>query len=163
MASAATASAATPAPAAQRSIAADLDGRPIPVSEISRHYCHDRDYPKIHCYATPSRLEAAIRAPGTAISTPGGGVQAASTSDYVVIYSGTSYSGAYMYLSQNYDVLAFVGWNDRIRSYRSLNGASGVFYTDWFGSGSALTFCCGRTATYLSSTFDRQISSVYRQ
>lgn len=167
VARAATASAATPTPAAPSSIAAELDGRPIPASEISHHYCHDRDYPVIHCYSTPPKLEVAVRRPGVASSTPSStpesAIQTASTSEYVVIYSGTSYAGAYMYLFQDYDVLALIGWNDRIRSYRSRNGASGVLYTDWFASGSSLSFCCGGAATYLPSAFDRQISSTYRQ
>jgi len=171
VARAATASAATPTPAAPSlapsSIAVELDGRPIPASDISHHYCHDRDYPVIHCHSTPSKLEVAVRTSGTASSTPSStpesAIQTASTSEYVVIYSGTSYAGAYMYLFQDYDMLAFIGWNDRIRSYRSPNGTSEVFYTDWFASGSSLSFCCGGAATYLPSTFDHQISSTYRR
>lgn len=62
--------------------------------------------------------------------------------DYVIVYSATSYAGSYMYISQDYDMLALVGWNDRIRSYKAVNSALGTFWTDWFGNGSRLDFCC---------------------
>ncbi len=150
------ASAVQPASAAAHpaKVTADLDGRPIPLSQVGSHYCFDRDFPVIHCYSTAVRLE-------TARSSPSASPALALSSDYVLVFSGPSYSGNYFYVSQNYDMLAMVGWNDRIRSYRSLNGYPGHFYTDWFGSGAVQSFCCNNPIPYLSSTFDGQFSSVY--
>lgn len=136
-------------------VTADLDGTPIAVDRIADNYCTDRAFPVIHCFSSAAALESS-RAAATSLA-----IQAAQPSDYVVVYSGTSYSGSYMYLSQGYDALAVVGWNDRIRSFHALNGLSGRFYTDWFASGAMMSFCCNSAVPSLSSIFDHQISSVY--
>ncbi len=152
--------AAAAADPAEGGVTADLDGAPIAISEIADHYCHDHDFPRIHCFAQAPALTAALREATN--SMKGEGAAATAATDYVIVYSGVSYSGSYMYVSQDYDTLVVVAWNDRIRSYRSLNGAAGVFWTDWYRTGYNLNFCCGSSATSLSSTFDRQITSVYR-
>lgn len=136
-------------------LTADLDGRPIPVAQVGRNFCHDRDYPVIHCFSTARGLESArssLSASAAAVTD---------SANYVVVFSGQTYSGNYFYISQNYDMLAVVGWNDRIRSYKALNGYPGRFYTDWFGSGAEQSFCCNNAIPYLSSMFDAQFSSVY--
>lgn len=149
--------AVAPAEASQpERVTADLDGWPIPVGQIADNYCTDRDFPVIHCFTTAEGLEAAQQV--SSAST----IESAQATDYVVVYAGTYYSGSYMYVSQDYDALAVVGWNDRIRSFRGLNGMSGTFYTDWFRGGAVLSFCCNTAPASLSSTFDRQISSVYQ-
>lgn len=145
-----------PVAAAGPQVIADLEGKPIPTDRIPDYFCHDRDFPQIHCYRTASRLDAAL---GTATSSPS---PLAGSADYVVVFSSPSYAGSYFYISQNYDALAVVGWNDRVRSYRALNGASGSFWTDWFENGTGQLFCCSQTVPVLSATFDRQFSSVYR-
>lgn len=81
----------------------------------------------------------------------------------MVVFASTDATGASMYLSQNRDTLALVGWNDRIRSYRGLNGAGGVFWTGWFASGSSLSFCCNAVDPSLPATFDQAITSAYRR
>ncbi|MHB8958172.1 MAG: hypothetical protein ACYDAN_00910 [Candidatus Limnocylindrales bacterium] len=145
-----------PVAAAGPQVTADLEGRPIQTDRIPDYFCHDRDFPQIHCYRTASRLDAALASGAT------GPLALTGSSDYVVVFSSPSYAGSYFYVSHNYDVLAIVGWNDRIRSYRGLNGASGSFWTDWFESGAGQLFCCNQTVPVLSPTFDSQISSVYR-
>ena len=143
-------------------VVADLEGAPIPASQIPDWFCHDRDFPLVHCFRAAASLEsarAALDSPAAAAS----GVTASLSSDYVVVYSSTLYAGSYMYVSQDYDALAIVGWNDRIRSYRGLNAGLGTFWTDWFAGGSRLDFCCNAQAPSLSGTFDRAISSVYRR
>ena len=35
---------------------ADLDGSPIPISEIASYHCHDLAYPIIHCFSSESAL-----------------------------------------------------------------------------------------------------------
>jgi len=135
---------------------ADLEGRTIAVREISTYYCHDRAFPLIHCFSTASRLEAALASTSPVLATTFG------PTDYVTIYSAPSYGGSYMHLSQNYDTLYWVGWNDRVRSFKARNSASGTFWTDWYGSGYGLNFCCNQTTPYFSATFDNAITSVYR-
>lgn len=81
--------------------------------------------------------------------------------DYVRIYSLPGQAGSDTVLSQDYDALAPVGWNDRIQSFVGLGGATGAFYTDWFAGGYRLTFCCNSHSWTLSATFSNAISSAY--
>ena len=67
-----------------------------------------------------------------------------------------------MYVSQNYDILALVGWNDRIRSYRGVNSGQGTFWTDWYQTGIGINFCCNTWVPGLASDLDKAFSSVYR-
>ncbi len=156
---------ATPAAAATAPspVVADVEGQPIAADQIHDFYCHDRDFPRIRCFRTSAGLERAL---AVTPLTPTGGQLAASAAtgsgDYVIIYAGQYLSGSYMVVSQDYDTLVVVGWNDHIRSFTALNGASGSFYTDWFGGGYRLGFCCNASTRNLSSTFDQQITSVYR-
>ena len=75
----------------------------------------------------------------------------------------TSYSGSSMYISQDYDTLALVGWNDRIRSFKGLDSGQGIFWTDWYATGSTLSFCCNVNDPSLPTTFEAKITSVYRR
>lgn len=143
----------TPAPG----ITADLEGTPIPVAEIALHHCHDRAFPHIECYTTRAEVERALVVDRMAPAS-----LAEAASDYVVVWASTSYRGATLTISQDYSTLAVVGWNDRIRSYKGLNGASGTFYVDWFAGGDDLVFCCNVQDPSLPAAFDLRITSVYR-
>jgi hypothetical protein len=140
-------------------IVADLDGRPIKPALIGTLYCHDFDYPRIHCFRSQHDLDAAAT---SAIAARRQASPNLSASDYVLIYDGAIQSGASMYVSQNYDALFSIGWNDRISSYQALNNASGTFWTDWFSSGTARNFCCNASVLTLPSNLDNAFSSVYR-
>jgi hypothetical protein len=136
-------------------VVADLDGTPLAVAEIPNHNCHDFDFPRIHCFAASADLETAVAAAQVDSAT--------GLTDYAVIYAATYFQGSYLYVSQNYDALAIVGWNDRIRSYQGLNNERGSYYTDWYAGGSRLDFCCNANIATLAATFDQAISSVYRR
>jgi hypothetical protein len=137
-------------------VRADLEGRPISVAEISSHFCHDFAFPLVHCFSTPAKLEAAVAPSNGAVTAAFG------PSDYVTIYSEPSYGGSYMHLSQNYDTLFWIGWNDRVSSFKSRNNASGTFWSDWYGTGLATDFCCNHTVPYLAAGIDNTFTSVYR-
>jgi hypothetical protein len=135
---------------------ADLDGKPLDLVQVGRYYCEDFDYPVIHCFTRPAALEATVSAKLS-------GMTADSTTsvNYVVVYEYTSYQGAYMYMSQDYSILATIGWNDRISSLRVLDSSGGVFWTDWLYSGTPWSFCCTNWFSSLGS-FDNTFSSVYQ-
>ena len=139
-------------------IVADLDGHAIKPALIGTLYCHDFDYPRIHCFRSQHDLDAAATSAITARQAS----PDLSAADYVLIYDGSIQSGASMYVSQNYDALVSIGWNDRISSYQALNSASGTFWTDWYSSGTARNFCCNASVLTLPSNLDNAFSSVYR-
>jgi hypothetical protein len=138
-------------------LTADLDGRPIKTQSVGAYYCHDFDYPHIHCYSTPAALEAEVGSGET-----GTYVMTAGASDYLTVYSEPMFGGSYAHLAQNYDGLWAIGWNDRISSFKVRNNASGWFFQDWYGGGWKYAFCCDAQATGLSGSYDNQFSSVYR-
>lgn len=131
-------------------LSADLDGKPIELSEVGNWYCDDFSYPAIHCFSEPEGLEARAMA-----------LQTVSAIDYVTVYDQTSFAGSYMHMSEDYTVLAWVGWNDRISSLKGRNSQSGQFYVDWFFGGSKYGFCCNQQLTSLGS-YDDAFSSVHR-
>jgi len=129
-------------------LTADLDGKMIDLTTVGTLHCHDFDYPRIHCFETADALATAI-AP----------TLAAAAINYVAVFDGTSYGGASMFMTQDYSVLSLIGWNDRISSFKGLNGQAGTFYTDWFYGGSSWSFCCNQNVSSLGS-FNDTFSSV---
>jgi hypothetical protein len=129
---------------------ADLDGRSIVLSDVGQHFCEDFTTPVIHCFSKAADLEASV-APRLA----------SATGNYVIIYDFTGYAGSYMYISQDYTVLATIGWNDRISSYVALNSNLGHFFTDWFYGGTQYGFCCNQQVPALG-IYDNTFSSVHR-
>jgi hypothetical protein len=149
------------AQAKQPELRADLDGRPISPDKASLYFCHDFDFQWIHCFSTPDALEAAMPL-AASTSSQVAVVAAFGPSDYVTVYSSPTYSGSFAHLSQNYDALATIGWNDMISSYRARNNRTGAFYEHWFAGGSKKTFCCNQNVPSLPSGIDNTFSSVYR-
>lgn len=134
----------------QTGLSATLDGRPLKLSAVADWYCDDFSYPVITCYSDPQKLavrDAAI------LST--------SSIEYVTIYDFTTYTGSFMHVSQDYTVLATIGWNDRISSFVAKNSLDGHFFTDWFYSGTGYYFCCNQNVPSLGS-FDNTFSSVHQ-
>lgn len=131
-------------------LTATLDGKPIPLQDVGRYFCDDFDYPEIRC--SSSRVLAQAR--GTL-------VMLLTAIEYVTIYDGTFFSGSYMNVSQDYAVLATIGWSDRISSFKGRNGETGTFYVDWFYGGSWYAFCCNTQVANLGS-YSNVFSSILR-
>ena len=131
-------------------VVAYLDGKPISAEEIGRYYCDDFDYPVIQCSKSPLLPSAR----GTLVALLSG-------ADYVTIYAGTYYSGAYMNVSQSYSSLLTIGWNDRVSSFKGRNSETGRFTTDWFYGGSSWPFCCNSNVSTLG-TWNNTFSAVER-
>ena len=76
------------------------------------------------------------------------------------MYDNANYSGGSIYLSQDYADLGTIGWNDRITSFKVVNGGSGVFRWDAGPGGASYSFCCGSQVSNIGSTWNDQISAV---
>jgi hypothetical protein len=129
---------------------ADLDGAPLALEEVANWYCDDFSYPAIHCFRDAKRLEARREA-----------MMATTAVTYVTIYDYATFAGSYMHVSEDYTALVFLGWNDRISSYKGRNNEDGHFYVDWYYGGTGYYFCCNQQAGSLGS-FDNQFSSIHR-
>jgi hypothetical protein len=146
----------TPAIANQPELAATLDGRPIPVSAIPKHDCHDLEFPIVRCFGDAATRDLAVSAEIGIVGT-----EAVTAVAYVTIYDLTGFAGSSFVVSQNYDVLATIGWNDRVSSFKGRNSETGRFNVDWFAGGSSWSFCCNQQVASLGS-FNNAFSSVYR-
>ena len=131
-------------------VSATLDGKPIPVSEVSRYFCDDFSYPVIRC----SRVELVAELRANTMGLLAG-------IDYVTIFDAAGYGGAWMNVSQDYGTLLTVGWNDRISSFKARNLETGRFWTNWFSGGTFWDFCCNSQVPYLGP-YDNTFSSVHR-
>jgi hypothetical protein len=138
------------APAPGPVLTATLDGHPIKPTAVANWYCDDFSYPVITCFSDPN-----------ALSVRDAAILSASSLDYVTIYDFTTYTGSFMQVSQDYTVLATIGWNDRISSFRARNSLDGHFFTDWFYGGTWYYFCCNQNAPSLGS-FDNTLSSIHQ-
>jgi hypothetical protein len=155
-------STASARPTSDPTMSADLDGKRIALIEIGNYYCHDLDFPAIHCFSEPEALESEMHvADSAAGGRAGESAAAAGTGVYATVYEYTTFQGSYMHMSQNYTCLACIGWNDRISSYIAKNWQSGSFYGEWFYGGTVYGFCCNQQITGLGG-FDNTFSSVYR-
>ena len=131
-------------------LSAYLDGRPIPLTDVSKYYCDDFGYPVIRCSASPLVID--LRATIVALAT---------SVDYVTIYDATNFAGPLMNVSQDYGTLMSVGWNDKISSFRARNSETGTFWTDWFNTGASWPFCCNTQQTGLGA-YNNTFSSIQR-
>ncbi len=131
-------------------LTADLDGRPIDLVSVANYHCHDLDFPQIRCFRSEAALQAAV-----------GPTLAATAISYVQIYENTAYGGGAMIVSEDYTVLALIGWNDRISSFKAVNSQAGSFYEDWFYGGSRYSFCCNQNVPGLGA-YNDTFSSVKR-
>lgn len=137
-------------------VTADLNGKAIELSAVGSYHCHDFDYPRIHCFTTADALGATVEAAFGVVGPLG-----TTAVNYVLIFENAAYGGASMYVSQDYSALTFIGWNDRISSFKAQNSETGSFYWDWLYGGTPYTFCCNQNVWSLGIWNDN-ISSVQR-
>lgn len=101
--------------------AAVLEGRSIPLSEVSHLHCHDRDAPTIRCFSTSAGRDDDL---DTAGSRSIDGTQA-----YVAIYADENYGGSSFTVYNPVSDLGVYGWNDCVSSFKSLNGQRPRLYS----------------------------------
>jgi hypothetical protein len=139
---------ASPGQPAPKGVRAFLDGKPLKLEAVADWFCDDFSYPDITCFSQEAQQQDRSAA-----------IEAATGVTYVTIYDFPNFAGSYMQVSQDYTILAFLGWSDRISSFKARNGLEGHFYTDWFYGGTGYYFCCNDWAWTLGS-YDNTFSSV---
>jgi hypothetical protein len=160
-----------PAVAANPTIRADLEGRPIPAAQVGDWYCHDFDYPLIHCFETGAELDAAVASLGYEPLGPGASIDARLSPispagvlaiSYVRVFVDASYFGSSAYFSVNYPNLGLIGWNDKISSFIGLDSATGQFREDINYVGFIYGWCCNSAVPYVGDSSNDRFSSVRR-
>ena len=148
--------------AQQPEVRADLDGRPINPARSSSYFCHDFDFPQIHCFSTPGRLEAAMAQPASA-SLQGGLAAAFGPNDYVTVYS----SRPAMRARSPTCPRTTTSWPRSAGMTRSAHIGHGTTekgpsIEHWFAGGSTKKFCCNQNVPSLPAGVDNSFSSVYQ-
>jgi hypothetical protein len=152
-------------------IRADLNGRPIPPSQVGQWYCHDFDYPLIRCFRTAAELDAAVASLGYQPLGPrtstSDGVDPASPTgvlavSYVHVYVDANYQGNSAYFSVNYANLGLIGWNDKISSFVGLDSATGQFFESVNYTGFIFGWCCNSAVSYVGNSSNDRFSAVRR-
>ncbi len=138
-------------------VVADLAGHPLAVAQIPAWYCHDLDAPRIHCFTSLPALEHAV----ASRSTAGAIGPSATATAYVEVFTDANWQGAALMISAPYPDLRTINWNDKISSFKALNGLAGHFATDIYDSGRLDYFCCNQQVLYVGDTWNDQLSSAY--
>ena len=137
-------------------IRAELEGKPIPATEVGRYACHDLDFPLIFCFRSPDELDAALAA------RPAGhaGAPTPALAGYVKVFPDRGLRGNPAVLTVRYDELSVIGWNDRISSFQGLAGAGGWFFEHIYGSARVYPFSAYQIVTYVGDRYNDTFSSV---
>lgn len=98
----------------------------IPLVDVARYHCHDGAYPVIRCFDTAEERDGETVAPGNidpSVSGEGAdGDQTVAAVFYVSFWEHEKYGGASYSASQPNPSLGDYGWNDKVTSFKSLNG-----------------------------------------
>jgi hypothetical protein len=140
-------------------VRASLNGRAIPLEQVSDLPCHDFQFPLIRCFDSVASLDADV----TTEVTRGdlSPELAVAASGYVVVYEHAWYGGANpKVLSSDVAWLSDIGWNDKISSFKSF-GASGVFYENSPSGGFGYYFGPTTRVPTLNSAYNDKFSSFY--
>ena len=147
-------------PSAQATgLRASLDGRAIPLEQVSDLACHDFEFPLIRCFHSVASLDADV---STEVTRDDLSPElAVAASGYVVVYEHALYGGANpKVLSSDVPWLSDIGWNDKISSFKSF-GASGVFYENSPSGGFGYYFGPTARVPTLNSAYNDKFSSFY--
>lgn len=154
----------SPAAASNRPMHALLAGRPIALASVSKYHCHNRYAPVIHCFATARQRDLdfwagtprAAQAPATSLSAP----SSLTSVFYVTFYADINFGGASFTTSSAISNMTTIGWNDRISSFKSLNGERPEWWRDINFAGTAWRWPAGTWVSYVGDDANDQFSSV---
>lgn len=138
---------------------AELDGKSIPLAQIAQLHCHDGSHPVIECF--DSALERDVRLQVTINASGDGPIpDPPPPTSYVTWFDAINYGGSSFTASVSYADLGIFGWNDRISSFKSLNGGRPKWWRDTSFSGTAWRWPAGAWVANVGVDANDQWSSV---
>lgn len=148
---ASTAVAGSPAGGPERR--AQLDGQAIPLSDVARHHCHDRDFAVIRCFGSAAERDQDLVARSAEL---------VAVTAYVTWYADANFvkPPSFTALWSEPDLTAW-GWNDKISSFHSLDGGHPRWWQDVDNKGTGWDW--GTVSiSYVGDAANDQFSSVER-
>ena len=150
---ASTAAAGSPGGRAERR--AQLDGRAIALADVARFQCHDRDFPVIRCFNSAAERALDLAAQGRS-------TELATVTQYVTWYADANYGGAPSFTAfWSEPDLTIYGWNDKISSFRTLNGGHPRWWQDVGNKGTSWDWGT-LSISYVGDAANDQFSGVER-
>jgi hypothetical protein len=148
-----TAVAGSPTGAPERR--AQLDGHPIPLSDVARFHCHDRDFAVIRCFGSAAERDRDLVELGRS------GELVAVTA-YVTWYADGNWREppSFTALWSEPDLTTW-GWNDKISSFRTLYGGHPRWWQDVDKKGASWDWGTS-SISYVGDAANDKFSSVER-
>lgn len=134
-------------------------GHEIPLTEVSNHHCHDAMYPLIQCFASAHERDSDLASLANE-TTGAAGAAVATLSSYVTWYDATNYGGSSFTASTSYADLSTISWDNKISSFKSLNGGRPKWWQNTNFSGTSWHWLAGAQVPDVGSTANDQFSSV---
>lgn len=134
-------------------------GVPIPLSQVASHHCHDVMYPLIECFDSGSARDLDLAA-HDASNAPSSASASALLTSYVTWYEAINYGGSSFTASSSYSDLSSISWDNRISSFKSLNGGRPKWWQNSNFSGISWHWLAGAQIPDVGSSANDQFSSV---
>lgn len=138
---------------------------PIPLADVVEHHCHDGESPTIRCFDTAAErdadaAEAVPIADASGLSSLDVLALTASSTFYVTFWQDAGYGGSSFTTSQPQPDLRDIGWNDKISSFKSLNGQRPKWFADVQYVTPSWQWAAGANVSYVGDTANDRFSSV---
>jgi hypothetical protein len=131
----------------------------IELSQVAQFHCHDGSYPVIECF--DSALERDVDLLVTINMSADGPIpEPPPATAYVTWFDAINYGGSSFTASVSYSDLGILGWEDRISSFKSLNGGRPKWWRDTGFSGTAWRWPAGAWVSNVGVDANDQWSSV---
>ncbi len=124
----------------------------IPLTQVVSHHCHDRDLPVIRCFETAEERDDDLEV--------GGRHARLAVVAYVLLFIDENYGGVSFTAHNPMPNLGTVGWNDKITSFKSLNGQRPRFYSDANYGTPSWRWAAGAWVSNVGSSANDVISSL---
>jgi hypothetical protein len=148
------------APATAASVRGVLGDRSIALADVTRYHCHDAAHPVIRCFESARQAKLAfLAALGTGRPEASAPLEVLAIT-YIRVFVHTNYQGSSIYLSQDYEDLGSIGWNDVISSYRPMNSQSGTMYEHVLRGGRIKNFCCNANVSNIGDWMNDRTSAI---
>lgn len=134
---------------------ATVDGRPIPLAEVSSLHCHDLAYPLIRCFHDEPSMQAdEQQAAATAPAGP-------AITVWVTWYRDAGYGSPSFDAASSWPDLATINWRNQISAFRSYSGANPrwFFYPNYAG-GASVSWGANAQISYVGATYNDRFASV---
>lgn len=135
------------------------EGQAIPLSEVAAHHCHDAAYPVIECFLTAADRDVDLASPEAA-DTLGAAPSVATATNYVTWYDLTNYGGSSFTASTSYANLGAISWDNKISSFKSLNGGRPKWWQNTNFTGTTWRWLAGAQVPDVGAGAANQFSSV---